>query len=247
MSASRPELPMAPSGCTLTDSGLAEQIGRYRQLGASAERITRNNHELLVSFGPSVDTDLLDQMLAIERECCGFFTLRYDTSERLLSITVEDPDRLDALGVLASALRGSASPSVALIEVPFDSHQRPDRLNDPERPRAGEKPVAARQRAADGEREHEPSVASLERIHEHHERDHARSEHRQHGRSIRHDASSAAGPLGATQAGRDGASSSPQLTGDGWKVVGYAEAVAGMVGLSMASLTPWRTSQTLTG
>lgn len=100
---------MAPTGCALTDSGLAEQLDRYRQLGATAQRISRSALELLVWFEPGVDVSLLDQTVAIERECCGFFTLQYDTSERCLSITVDGPDRRAALDALESALTDPVS------------------------------------------------------------------------------------------------------------------------------------------
>jgi len=47
-----------------------------------------------------------------------FFMLDYDASDRRLSITVDNSDRLDALRALLSALRGSGiAPSGAAIEL----------------------------------------------------------------------------------------------------------------------------------
>src|SRR5712691_1708298 len=48
--------------------------------------------------------------------------------------------------------------------------QAPDRLDDAERPRPGEKPVDARQGAAESERRDEPRPTGLQPVHEHHER-----------------------------------------------------------------------------
>ena len=62
--------------------------------------------------------------------------------------------------------------------------QRPDCLDHAERPRPRQEPVAARQRAADREREHEAAVARLERVHAHHERDGAGPVDREHASSL---------------------------------------------------------------
>lgn len=110
MSAGR-DLPMAPAGCTLDDSRLNEQLDRYRRLGSTTITIEDSDARLVITFGAGVDVDLLDETIAIERECCSFFTLDYDASTRRLSLGIDDPARADALVVLASALRDSASAS----------------------------------------------------------------------------------------------------------------------------------------
>ncbi len=101
---------MAPAGCTLDDSGLAEQLDRYRQLGTTALRIQERELGLVVTFTAEVDVALLHETVAMERDCCSFFTLDYDASERRLSIAIDDPARGDALRSLLCALRGSPSP-----------------------------------------------------------------------------------------------------------------------------------------
>jgi hypothetical protein len=103
----RRDLPMAPAGCTLDDSGLGEQLDRYRRLGARAVTVQDGDGGLVITFGVDVDVDLLRETVAIERACCSFFTLDYDASARRLSIGVDDPTRADALAVLLSALRDS--------------------------------------------------------------------------------------------------------------------------------------------
>lgn len=48
MNAPGDDLPMAAVGCTLTESGLVDQLARYRQLGVTAKRITRHDLTLQV-------------------------------------------------------------------------------------------------------------------------------------------------------------------------------------------------------
>jgi len=99
---------MAPTGCTLDDRSLGEQLDRYRQLGKTALSIDELELGLVIAFSAEVDIDLLHETVAIERRCCSFFALGYDASERRLSIAIDDPARGDALRVLLSALRDSA-------------------------------------------------------------------------------------------------------------------------------------------
>jgi len=102
---------MAPGGCTLDDSGLGEQLDRYRRLAATAVTVQDGPAGLEITFGANVDIDLLDETVAIEWGCCSFFTLDYDASMRRLSIGIEDPSRVDALAALTWALRDSTPAS----------------------------------------------------------------------------------------------------------------------------------------
>jgi hypothetical protein len=63
----------------------------------------------VIAFSADVDTDLLQETIAIERGCCSFFLLEYDTSERRLLIAIDDASREDALKALRFALAGPAS------------------------------------------------------------------------------------------------------------------------------------------
>lgn len=107
------QLLMAPAGCALDDESLTVQLDRYRRLGTTTASITQRELELDVWFDAGVDLDLLHETLAIERQCCSFFTLDYDISDRRLSISVDGPDRLDALRALLSALHGPATAATA--------------------------------------------------------------------------------------------------------------------------------------
>jgi hypothetical protein len=113
MTGTRQELSMAPAGCGLDARSLTVQLDRYRQLGTTATSMTQRDLELEVSFRADVDLDLLGETIATEQQCCSFFTLNYDASDRRLSISVDGPDRLDALKVLLSALRDPGTTSSA--------------------------------------------------------------------------------------------------------------------------------------
>ncbi len=59
MSQPGPELPIAPTGCTLDDGDLVAQLDRYRRLGATALSIETREREVVISFGGDVDLELL--------------------------------------------------------------------------------------------------------------------------------------------------------------------------------------------
>jgi hypothetical protein len=99
---------MAPSGRALDDRQLAQQLSRYRRLINSVLSLQRDGCSARVRFVEQVETDLLDETLAIERGCCGFFTLDYDSSSGVLSIGTE-PERADALSMLLDALTPAAA------------------------------------------------------------------------------------------------------------------------------------------
>jgi hypothetical protein len=109
MSTDMRELPMAPADCTLDEGSLAKQLDRYRRLGRVATSIQPRELALEVTFPADVDIELVHETIAIERGCCSFFTLDYETSERRLSIAIGDPARGEALRALLSALSDGAS------------------------------------------------------------------------------------------------------------------------------------------
>ena len=114
---------MAPAGCALDDGSLVAQLDRYRRLGTTAISITHRELQLVVRFDADADLELLRETIAIERQCCSFFMLDYDASDRRLSITVDNSDRLDALRALLSALRGSGiAPAARRSSLTPDHH-----------------------------------------------------------------------------------------------------------------------------
>ena len=98
------ELPVIDE-CRLDEPELRVQLDRWRRLGESATAVERSPGRLSVTFGPSVDAELMRETVAIECECCSSFRLRWDPAERRLVAGVEDAPRQDpALEMLAGAL-----------------------------------------------------------------------------------------------------------------------------------------------
>jgi len=92
------------ASCSLTPDGLESQLARWRRLGQSAVAVQREPGRVAVSFGPGLDRRLLDETLAVERECCPFFS--FEVGERRLGISVAEPGDEPALDALAYALCG---------------------------------------------------------------------------------------------------------------------------------------------
>ena len=95
--------------CALDPAGLEDQGARYARLGRSVATAERSDASLTVEFGPDLDRELLERTLAVERECCPFFTLDYDESRRRLRASVSEPDHVPALDALADALQASGN------------------------------------------------------------------------------------------------------------------------------------------
>jgi hypothetical protein len=98
--------PPIPS-CTLDHAAGISQAARYRTLSSAVSRIHRSADTLTVQFDEHLDRVLLEQTLAVERQCCGFFVFRLDNDERRLMIGVRDAAQAPALDVLATAFTGA--------------------------------------------------------------------------------------------------------------------------------------------
>jgi hypothetical protein len=96
-------LPMAPS-CALDAADLRAQCERYRRAGAGARVLERRPLRLLVELDRHVDTELVEETIAIERECCPFYELGWDPDRQRLSISVSQPEHAPALDAIAFAL-----------------------------------------------------------------------------------------------------------------------------------------------
>lgn len=94
---------MAPS-CALDDAGLRLQLERYRQTGAGARLIDRTHWSLIVELDEQIDPQLVDETIAIERECCPFFTLDWEPERRRLTVAVSRAEYEPALDAIAFAL-----------------------------------------------------------------------------------------------------------------------------------------------
>lgn len=93
------------SSCSLDHGGQGQQLARYRALAPSVVSVERPSRALVVEFGDGFDRALLEQAVAIERECCPF--LGIEVGERSLAISVERDGDAPMLDVFAEALTPS--------------------------------------------------------------------------------------------------------------------------------------------
>jgi hypothetical protein len=99
---------MAPS-CALDESGLRSQLERYRQAGRNARLIERTPRSLVADLDQDVDVKLVADTVAIEQQCCPFFTLTWEPERRRLTISVSQGAHEPAIDAIAFALNLQAS------------------------------------------------------------------------------------------------------------------------------------------
>jgi hypothetical protein len=92
------------AACGLDADGLRAQGTRYRVAAAAVERVERGPDGLRASFGPGLDTATVDELVAVEQECCPFLRIEWNRTERRLFVAT-DPDHAAALDALADALQ----------------------------------------------------------------------------------------------------------------------------------------------
>jgi hypothetical protein len=95
-------LPMVAS-CTLDETGLRAQYERYRKAGAGARLVDHSKRSLTVELD-AVSSDLVEEIVAVERECCPFFDLRWQPGLRRLTVSVGADEHEPALGAILFAL-----------------------------------------------------------------------------------------------------------------------------------------------
>ena len=96
-------LPMAPS-CALDEGGLSLQLERYRRVGQGAQLVEQTRHRLVVDLDERAESHLVDEAIAIERECCPFFTLDWEPARRRLTASVSQAEHEPSLDTIAFAL-----------------------------------------------------------------------------------------------------------------------------------------------
>jgi hypothetical protein len=94
---------MAPS-CALNETGLRLQFERYRHAGKGASLVDRTSRSLIVELDERVDASLVEATIAVERECCPFFTLDWQSVTRRLTVSVAEDGHERALDAIAFAL-----------------------------------------------------------------------------------------------------------------------------------------------
>lgn len=83
---------------------MARQGARYARLSEAVEDASREPRRLEVRFADGYDRGLLDEAIAIERECCPFFAIELDHGARRLVIELPDGEDPLLLDGIASAL-----------------------------------------------------------------------------------------------------------------------------------------------
>jgi hypothetical protein len=96
-------LPMAPS-CALDQSAMSRQLERYRQAGQRARVVDRTRRRLTLDLDRQLDHDVIEEAIAVERECCPFFTIDWLAEQRRLTVSVTQPEHESALEAIAFAL-----------------------------------------------------------------------------------------------------------------------------------------------
>ena len=95
---------MVPAACTLDQSGLRSQLARHRAVGHGAIVLHRSLERLVVRVEDAVTRDQVAELVAVEQECCPFFTVNWNAEERVLAISVSRVDQAPALDAIAYAL-----------------------------------------------------------------------------------------------------------------------------------------------
>ena len=90
------------ASCSLDRQARAEQIARYAALAPSVASAVRESLWLEVRFEPGYDRKLLDELVAVERECCPFLTI--ETGDAWLRIAVDEHDDTPMLDVFTEVL-----------------------------------------------------------------------------------------------------------------------------------------------
>ena len=99
--------PLPIEDCALDRDGARSQGDRYRQLSRDVMGASRSPTTLTVTFSPELDERLLEEAMAVERECCPFFTIDFEPAARALTIGVDERSKAPALDALESALHRS--------------------------------------------------------------------------------------------------------------------------------------------
>jgi hypothetical protein len=94
---------MTPS-CGLDEAGLRLQFERYSEVGTRAQVVDRRRGRLVVDLDEHVEPRLVDQLLAVERECCPFLELDWRPQARRLTISVLRAEHEPVLDAIAYAL-----------------------------------------------------------------------------------------------------------------------------------------------
>ena len=90
--------------CAITEEDLERQRERAVKLSRSVTDLTRHDEAVVFEFEAGFDRQALEEMVAVERVCCPFFTFDFDEEARRLTVGVQGPDHVPALEAMAEQL-----------------------------------------------------------------------------------------------------------------------------------------------
>jgi hypothetical protein len=93
-----------PAACSLSPVELREQRERYARLARGVSGSSFREGLLRVELSPSFDRTALEELIAVERECCPFFRFTFAPERRTLEIGVASPEHEPALAAIAHGL-----------------------------------------------------------------------------------------------------------------------------------------------
>ena len=96
-------LPMVLS-CSLDEVGIRTQLARYRRAGRDARVVEIAPERLVVELQADVDRQFVEEAIAVERECCPFFTFAWEPASGRLEVSVPDVEHAPALDAIGFAL-----------------------------------------------------------------------------------------------------------------------------------------------
>jgi hypothetical protein len=99
-----------PAACALDADGARLQRDRYAAIGRGARIAGRTSTRLDVELAPATDDALVERALAVERDCCPFFTLAFEPPRLTVAVDEEHAPALDAI-VDALGLSGGGAPA----------------------------------------------------------------------------------------------------------------------------------------
>jgi hypothetical protein len=88
----------------LDAAGFSRQRERYRVAGESARVTEHDARHLVVRVGEQVPDGVVAELVAVERECCPFFALDWNSEQRRLAVSVSAAEHEPALEAIVSAL-----------------------------------------------------------------------------------------------------------------------------------------------
>jgi hypothetical protein len=98
--------------CTLDAQGFDHQRERYRLLALSVTRLVREQDRLVVVFDRDVDCNTLADLIAVETDCCPFFTFTFtfEVRSRRVEVGVDKRSAAAALDAITARFSRDQSP-----------------------------------------------------------------------------------------------------------------------------------------